>query len=171
MLHRGLDVIRVLGEVNQSAVQFHVPSKRGKALAQHRLDFLLADVQSSRIRDVWRGGKRIGGGINLAHDPVVPVIEAPGDGRIVGSELFEEAQILEDFLGARAQARSASRVIRCFLINDAVGNSATGEVTGERETHRSRADYEDIGDLCLGHGSVCSFSVFTHHGDIDSYDG
>jgi hypothetical protein len=51
----------------------------------------------------------MGGRIDLAHELVVAAVEAPGDGRIVGSELCEESQILEDFLGARAQASSASR--------------------------------------------------------------
>jgi len=88
-------------DINQLAIQLYLHARRRKVGAQHRLNVLLTDLQSGRIGHIGSGGERDGGRIDLAHKLVVLTIESPGKGRIVGSDLFEQAQVLEDFLSTR----------------------------------------------------------------------
>src|SRR5258708_17621869 len=101
----------------------------------------------------------VGAQIDLAHHPVVLVVEAREQERLsAGRKLFEDAQLLEDFQGGRVQSPGArTDVIGWFLVNNADSLAATGEVKGLRQTHRSGSNDQDIRHLCSGHRVLFSF--------------
>jgi hypothetical protein len=92
---------------------------------------LLANVQGCGIGSIGCCGKRAGSRIDLTYNLVAPIIEAPGDGGVVGSNLFEEAKVLENLLRPRAQAPGTPCVIDCILVNNAASKTATSEVTSK----------------------------------------
>src|SRR5262249_14010525 len=141
-------------------VHFHLHALRCQAGTQSSLSVLLADHQRSTIGSVrcWercRGGS----GIELAHQLVIRSIKAPGPVRLdVGRQAVENAEVIEDLLGAPADASAKPAVwIGWCLVNDAAGNVATGKVKCKRQTDWPRSDDQDPGLRCISHDAICSF--------------
>ena len=77
-------------------------------------------------------------------------------GGSAGQYLLQRAEVLEHFEGAGLNAFGAGAVKGVIsLVDDAHGQSAPGQVDGQRGAHGACADDEDIDDGCR-HGVIRS---------------
>src|SRR6266567_3717714 len=121
---------------------------------------MLANDWNVAVGNIGRRlGSRVGGHRNLSDDPAITIIEpCTNAATAIGRNFFDEAQIVEEFHRTGAQTSGTRADVICrLLVNDAAGNAAPGQLTGEHQTSWSCSNYENINDRYMGHGGILSF--------------